>query len=153
MSVVSLDTLKSYFETGDFPTQSNFVDLIDTLSVATSPSLEWTDISNTSTVTGWLGSTRAIKYIELGELLILRYSIDGISNSTSASFTIPFTANGTQNFSISLLEDNTVFQDAPGYGRILNGQSTLSLFPTPNNFTWTAGGTKKVVGFIVLEIN
>lgn len=32
MAIVSIATLKSYFETGDFPTQSQFEDLIDTLS-------------------------------------------------------------------------------------------------------------------------
>lgn len=32
MAVVSLSTLKSYFETGDMPTQAQFVDLIDTLA-------------------------------------------------------------------------------------------------------------------------
>ena len=31
MSIVTKDTLKSYFETGDRPTQGQFVDLIDTL--------------------------------------------------------------------------------------------------------------------------
>lgn len=31
MSVVSIATLKSYFQTGDFPTQAQFEDLIDTL--------------------------------------------------------------------------------------------------------------------------
>lgn len=35
MAVVSIATLKSYFETGDFPTQSNFTDLIDTLNLTT----------------------------------------------------------------------------------------------------------------------
>lgn len=33
MAVVSITTLKSYFETGDFPTESQFEDLIDTLGV------------------------------------------------------------------------------------------------------------------------
>ncbi len=32
MAIVSIETLKSYFETGDKPTQSQFVDLIDTLA-------------------------------------------------------------------------------------------------------------------------
>src|SRR3990167_6747404 len=32
MSIVSLATLKTYFETGDFPTENQFIDLIDTLS-------------------------------------------------------------------------------------------------------------------------
>lgn len=34
MAVVSIPTLKSYFETGDFPTESQFIDLIDTLNPA-----------------------------------------------------------------------------------------------------------------------
>jgi hypothetical protein len=32
MAVVSTTTLKTYFETGDRPTEANFIDLIDTLS-------------------------------------------------------------------------------------------------------------------------
>lgn len=32
MAVVSIATLKSYFQTGDFPTEDQFVDLIDTLA-------------------------------------------------------------------------------------------------------------------------
>ena len=32
MSIVSITTLKTYFETGDFPTQQEFIDLIDTLA-------------------------------------------------------------------------------------------------------------------------
>lgn len=31
MAVVSIATLKSYFETGDTPTQAQFIDLMDTL--------------------------------------------------------------------------------------------------------------------------
>lgn len=36
MAVVSIATLKSYFETGDFPTESQFVDLIDTFTIGDS---------------------------------------------------------------------------------------------------------------------
>lgn len=34
MAIVSIATLKTYFETGDFPTQAQFEDLIDTLSAS-----------------------------------------------------------------------------------------------------------------------
>lgn len=34
MSIISIVTLKTYFQTGDFPTENQFVDLIDTLTGA-----------------------------------------------------------------------------------------------------------------------
>ncbi len=53
MAVVSIATLKTYFQTGDFPTETQFVDLIDTLGVgSTFESGTFTLSANGLTATG-----------------------------------------------------------------------------------------------------
>ncbi len=122
------------------------------LPAPTDLSLTWTTYGTSSTVVGWVSSTKVINYIAIGKLVIINYAITGPSNSTAASFTLPFVATNTQTYAVGLTEDNDVFLPV-GYGRILAGASLVEFFPSTTNFFWTAGGTKKVQGHMILQIN
>jgi hypothetical protein len=125
-----------------------------TLQALSDSSTTWTEYANTSTIVGWSGSpSKFINYIKIGKLLLINYSISGTSNATTTSFTIPFVAANTQTFSVTITEDNQVFQDYPGYARILTGTSKIDFFLTPNSFNWTASGVKKIQGHIMMQIN
>src|SRR3990167_5813607 len=111
MAVVSIATLKTYFETGDFPTENQFVDLIDTLSDIESNTgyIGWIDYTATSTVVGFADFSveKDIRYLKIGKLLIVNFALGGTSNSTLASFTIPYTT-------ITLTTNASFGQISPG---------------------------------------
>lgn len=77
MSIVSKTTLKSYFETGDFPTQAQFENLIDTLY----PYERWDALV---TQTGTDAPTFTINSNTLGGTISWAYTGVGIYRGTLA---------------------------------------------------------------------
>jgi hypothetical protein len=111
-----------------------------------------TDYSSTSTVVGWSStSTKSIYYKQIGKTVIVYFDIIGTSNSTSATFTVPFTASVAPRFNILIVaQDNGTY--AVGSAGISGG--TISCSPTPATaFTaWTNSGAKIVRGQFVFDI-
>ena len=76
---------------------------------------DWTSFASSSTITGWTTPTITfLQYTRSGKVLTIRGRITGTSNSTSTSFTIPFTlANlGTGQGDFSLLYTNNSISSA-----------------------------------------
>src|SRR5438876_936118 len=92
-----------------YPDLKSLETSITNLQTGSSLSLTWTSYSSTSTIVGWSSSTKILNYCTVGKLMFVQYSITGPSDSTSTSFTLPSTANGTQAFSISVVKDNSTF--------------------------------------------
>jgi hypothetical protein len=117
----------------------------------------WTDYSATSTVTGWSAfTTKKIYYTKIGKLVLAAFSIIGTSNTTGASFTLPFTsANTTVGFigSGGQIQDNGGAVDTTASLVMLPADSaTVSIYRTlSGSNTFTASGTKQVNGTIVYE--
>jgi len=113
----------------------------------------WVDYSATSTIVGWSSfTTKKISYKIIDNAMILDFDLLGTSNTTTASFTIPFNATST---SFSLSAHVVSAGNAQLYsGRIytvagsnvvaiqLNGQSTPF-----NNY-----GTKRCSGQIIIQL-
>lgn len=89
MAVVSIATLKTYFQTGDFPTESQFVDLIDTLNNAsTSEYTKYVAILNQS------GTDAPVATVITDTIGTITFSYDSVGNYRINS-TAKFTANKT----------------------------------------------------------
>ena len=87
-------TLKSYFETNDTPSESQFADQIDTFYG------DWTDYSTGSVVNGWQSFTsKIIYYREDSNCTHVIYYIEGIATGTVANFTLPSASSSTINIS------------------------------------------------------
>lgn len=95
MSVVSIATLKTYFQTGDTPTESQFVDLIDTFSsISTSPAQEWVypfEDGLVRTVDYFPDSITVSTFIKDPAVSSVNYSVNGgsLQNGISTPYTFP----------------------------------------------------------------
>lgn len=115
----------------------------------------WVDYSATSTVTGWSSFTnKIIRYTVVGKVCIVSFRLNGTSNATSASFTIPFTNVNVvsrvrgcyaKNNGTALTNGGIVWNDS--------GSATITIY-TDWALTagWTASGVKDIVGTIEVEI-
>lgn len=110
---------------------------------------DWVDYSATSTIVGWSSfTTKQISYRIIGKQVFVLFNFGGISNSTTASFSLPNNNNSTfvsQSLSVPIT-DNGVLSNVPG--RIIIGLSTNNVVinkdRTGNAFT--SSGTKSVAG-------
>jgi hypothetical protein len=129
---------------------------IANLSLLLSPSTvnaTWTDYSSTSTIVGWSNPTKILNYVILGKLMFVQFSITGTSDSTSTSFTLPITANGTQAMSYAVVRDNSSFQTYPGYASIANGAAVVNIYKDGLGTGWTASNDKRTIGSFFIMIN
>lgn len=105
--------------------------------------------SSSSTVTGWSSFTgKSIYYMRCGRIAIVWFVIEGTSNSTSASFTLPFSvvAGGSVWVPIRGI-DNGV---ALGHAMASMSGSVVTALATGAGGTWTASGTKIINGCIII---
>ena len=105
----------------------------------------WTDYSGDTTIVGWSSfATKQLNYKQLGKLVFVQLWLDGTSNNAATTFTLPFTA-AAANFSttIRIMNDGTY-----DLGTLTLGASgsTASVSPAITGGTWTASGTKRVLG-------
>lgn len=131
MAIVPIPLLKSYFETGDYPTQSQFNDLIDTLNPANSPQQvyrEFTGLSFDSfkILPGTSGSV-ALFDVQLKKMPLYVY----LFNST------PWVATGSTSIQVGVkwFKDTTAVQGL----QTISGAATANKWmamPLPSASTW-----------------
>lgn len=104
----------------------------------------------TPTLVGWSGTpTTVARYTQIGKLVSCYVSIEGTSNSTSTSFTLPVSSNttsmnGNSTYPIARVRDNgTYITNQPGVIDINNG--IVTVYKNSNLDAWTASGTKTVI--------
>lgn len=109
----------------------------------------WVDYSATSTIVGWSSfTTKIIRYRIIGKQLFFSARLDGTSNSTSLTFTLP-------NNNINVTQ--TFFVYAANNGINVNSQAYVTAASNVVNAlngytTWTASGTKTAILQGFLEI-
>lgn len=104
--------------------------------------------SNTSTVTGWSSTTtKNIYYKKTGKLINVWFAISGTSNSTSTTFTLPYSvSSGTGTFFLTRQMNNSgSYEVGTGFmsGSNMYARNTIT---APTNASWTASGTKYIEG-------
>jgi nitrogen fixation protein len=112
----------------------------------------WIDYSSTSTIVGWSSfTTKVLKYRVVGKQMFVQLRIDGTSNSTSLTFTLPNNAIDTVYGHHRYINNGTV-GTALQTGRILGGANLFSAWTSTNAGTWTASGTKAIELQFFIEI-
>lgn len=110
------------------------------------------DYSATSTIVGWSSFTnQKINYYLKGRTLTVNYILAGPSNTSTATFTIPYTTvndDGGYAYGFHQSDDNTVIQATPGVGQAVPNSATITLRKDAASGAWTNGGTKQAVGVI-----
>ncbi len=140
-------------ETTDSPTfgSPNVTNLIASTDIYKTA---WTDYTSSSTVVGWTGpfTVEIISYKQIGKTVFVWFYITGTSNSTSTSFTLPVavrTVTGMVFQSIIRTQDSGTWQSPPGLVTISSASNVANfrkLCTDTSNTTWTATGTKTIIG-------
>lgn len=110
----------------------------------------YTDYSSTSTVTGWSSTTqKSIYYKKIGKIVYVWFSIDGTSNATTVSFTLPYTIANTVDPGIWVAiraRDNNVDLTTPGHAEADKNSTTVNCFKDAAGGVWTNSSRKIVTG-------
>lgn len=110
----------------------------------------WTDYSGTSTVVGWSSRTyTVINYKKVGKLVYVMFNINGTSNSTSVTFTLPLAAATQANSSFEacgVALDNGALQTAPSRIFLGSASSTVTVYKDLTTANWTNSGSKQTNG-------
>lgn len=120
----------------------------------------WTDYAPSSTIVGWSSfNYKHIAYGRLGKRIWVIFRLDGISNSTAASFTLPYAAESTvfpvgANIGNLLITayDNGAYVATVGKVVVSPGSNTANCFSSLASAAWTASGTKIVEGQFFYEV-
>lgn len=116
-------------------------------------SLPWTNYSGVSVITGWGsydGGYPKIYYRTIEDLVYLWFRIEGVSDSTSTSFTLPYAVNSN----IALIDVCRIMNNgtfATGIYSAAAGSATLNLYATVGGGAWTASGNKRIVGRLIYK--
>ena len=111
---------------------------------------DWIDYSATSTVVGWsVLPTKIIRYRVIGKQVFFSVALEGTSNSTSASFTLPFQNKNIGNLNMGYATNNG--------GNVIGSfdvSINSSICTLSQNYTagWTASGSKRIYGQFYIEI-
>lgn len=109
------------------------------------------DIGASSTVTGWSSFTSKNIYgKKIGKTCFIKFDIAGTSNSTSCSFTIPWTSVGTITYFVIRSYNNGTTYDF-GVGYIAASSSTVTLTRTSSGSSWTNANGKAAQGEFFFE--
>ena len=115
----------------------------------------WIDFSEQSTIVGWSVYTiKRIRYKVVGNIVYIMYAIEGTSNSTSTSFTLPIISKNASIVFMTYAADNGVAQIALGSSSGSVNSIIFQRYTAINaaTATWTASGSKQIVGQFFYEI-
>lgn len=112
----------------------------------------WTDYSASSTIVGWSSFiTKKIYYKDIGKTRFIQVHLDGTSNATTVSLTLPSATSNTISYGGQIrTDDNSVVNI--GQYVLLQNTSIVDVYYGPSASSWTASGTKRVFGTIIHQL-
>ncbi len=120
---------------------------------------EWLDYSATSTIVGFSSRTAtSLRYFLRGRTVTLMWYLGGTSNSTSTTFTIPYTANntgasdGAAEAVAGVTIDNGSYTATPGQVRVDDNTNVVIANASMSRGAWTASGTKTSAGQLMVWV-
>ena len=112
---------------------------------------DWVDYSATSTIVGWSSFTnKQIRYRIIGKQLIVQVFLQGTSNSTATTFTVPNNCVNILSIISNYGINNGASQNQSYFQSAVNSNVISCL--QSGTATWTASGTKAVIGQFFIEI-
>jgi hypothetical protein len=113
----------------------------------------WVDYSDDSTIVGWSSFTNKLIYYKYlsSDLMAVFVQIAGVSNSTTAIFTMPIVNNNGFGIQFQL---NVVNNGSANVGRCTynDGSDVVDVRSNVTASSFTASGTKAVVGQFLIPI-
>ena len=113
--------------------------------------VEWTDYSALSTIVGWTSYTiKKIFYKKIGKLVFVQFDIEGVSDDTVATFTLPY----SQQSDLKLVKAAREIDDGAadiGFYTLAAGGSTVTCYPDIAGSAWANSGNKYVYDQFLFE--
>jgi hypothetical protein len=115
----------------------------------------WTDYGATSTITGWSAlTTQKIFYKKLGKLVYVAFQLEGTSNATSATFTLPVARSTDAGFTLTApmggdIQNNGAAVTVASYLSLPSASSTVTLVLSSG--AWTGSSGKRAAGEFFYE--
>ena len=110
----------------------------------------WTTYGGTSTIVGWTSNTSTlINYKKMGNLVFIQFYIDGVSDATNVTFTLPFTQINTNGIELKVaiqVGDNSTQSTTSGLLTLSPNSAMVSCFLDMAGASWTASNNKRVQG-------
>jgi hypothetical protein len=107
----------------------------------------YTDYSATSTIVGWSSfSTKKLYYKKVGKLVWVFFYLDGTSDSTALTFTLPFTSSNDvpMRVIVQAIDNGGAF--TVGIAELPNNSSTVTCYKNITETAWTNANEKYVAG-------
>jgi hypothetical protein len=109
-----------------------------------------TDFASTANVQGFSSLTQNVFYYSrIGDMVSITVNVQGTSNATTLTFTLPYAAKATgvgQNTVSFIVRDNGTLAAAPGRLSLTSGSTTATATKDGAQTAWTASGTKNFIG-------
>lgn len=113
----------------------------------------WVDYSATSTVVGWSSfTTKKISYKIIDDVMILDFNLEGTSNATTISFTIPSNAASAIFVLSAYIINNGTALSTPGRINTVSGSNVITIQRDGQNTAFTGYGTKRCSGQIYVQL-
>lgn len=113
----------------------------------------WVDYSATSTVVGWSSfTTKKISYKIIDDVMIVDFNIEGTSNATTISFTIPSNASSATFILSAYIINNGSASSNAGRINSASGSNVITVQRDGQNTAFTASGTKRCSGQITIQL-
>ena len=110
---------------------------------------DWVDYSATSTIVGWSSfTTKILRYRVIGNQVFVQFQLNGASNSTSLTFTVP---NNVRQSMLSACWSVNNGAYAQGISVININANTCTGLQNGSGI-WTASGSKQFAGQFFYEI-
>lgn len=110
----------------------------------------WTNYGASSTVVGWSSFVSKNIYVKkIGTTVFVQYYIEGTSNSTSITFTLPYTQQSIVDLPLTApcsATNSGTLAAYPGHIILPTGSSTVTAYLGYDLGTWTNSGTKIING-------
>jgi hypothetical protein len=116
--------------------------------------VDYADYSASSTLSGWSAfTTKKIYYKKIGKFVFVWFQIDGTSNNSTASFTLPYTSanTGYEIYGSCRGYNNGADQTAPGMLHMDPNSATVNCYKDWTSAGFTASGRKIVIGQFVYQ--
>jgi hypothetical protein len=134
---------------------STKLEVAGTVSANDFATVAYFDYGATSTIVGFSSLTdQTIYFHKIGKLVFCEFYIQGTSNSTDFTFTLPYTpvnSNPASKFSFIYFGDNSSESATPGRLQLNKNSTTVTLKTTWSGGAWTAANLKWAGGSFFYE--
>lgn len=108
------------------------------------------DYSSSTTIVGFSSAaTELVQYKRVGKLCYVEFILNGTSDTTTFSFTLPHKNVGYVTYTPTMFYNASSQSSTPGVANMNNDSTTVNLYTDWNSGAWTDSGNKRAYGSFI----